>query len=298
MRRRIFRLQAMSERQQQLARAILKDPDVVSLSSFIGVDGTNPTLNSGRIQINLKPRSERNGHCFGHHPPAAAAACEQVQGITLYMQPVQDLTVEDRVSRTQFQYSMEDTDAEGAFDLVAEVAGQAANIRPQLRDVASDQQNGGLQAESGRSTGTPHRGWEFCRLRSTTLLYDAFGQRQVSTIYTQLNQYHVVLEVDPQFQQDPDALNSLYVKSSTGTQVPLSAFSHIEQTNASLVDQPSGAVSSGDACRSIWRREFHWATRPKRSTLPSRRSRCRPAFIPAFRGRRRRFAILCRANRC
>src|SRR5438067_1230409 len=222
---------AMSERQQQLARTILKDPDVSSLSSFIGIDGTNLTLNSGRIQINLKPRDQRSA-TVSDIIRRLQSQLANIQGIMLYMQPVQDLTVEDRVSRTQYQYSMEDIDPK-------EVADWSQKLMQQLRsatalvDVASDQQNGGLQADLVIDRDSASRlGILPAQIDAT--LYDAFGQRQVSTIYTQLNQYHVVLEVDPQFQQDPESLDTIYVKSNTGTQVPLSAFSHVERTNAPL----------------------------------------------------------------
>src|SRR6266567_3492563 len=224
--------EAMSQRQQQLAQVILKDPDVASLSSFIGVDGTNPTLNSGRIQINLKPRSDRTATASDIIRRLQPQLTDQIQGITLYMQPVQDLTVEDRVSRTQFQYSMEDVDAQELSTWSQKLLGRL-RTSTELRDVASDQQDGGLRADVVIDRDTASRlGVSPAAIDNT--LYDAFGQRQVSTIYTQLNQYHVVLEADPQFQQNPDSLNSIYVKSSTGTQVPLSAFSHIDQTNASL----------------------------------------------------------------
>jgi multidrug efflux pump len=228
---------AMSQRQQQLAQAILKDPDVLSLSSFIGIDGTNQTLNSGRIQINLKPRNERKATAsdiIRRLQPQLA----QVEGITLYMQPIQDLTVEDRVSRTQFQYSMEDVDAQ-ELSLWSQKLIQQLSSSTALRDVASDQQNGGLQADVVVDRDSASRlGILPAQIDST--LYDAFGQRQVSTIYTQLNQYHVVLEVDPQFQKDPESLDSLYVKSNTGTQVPLSAFSRIERSNTALAINHQG----------------------------------------------------------
>lgn len=230
--------QAMAERQQALARVVLKDPDVASLSSFIGVDGTNQTLNSGRIQINLKPRSERSSTASEIIRRLQPQLAQQVSGITLYMQPVQDLTVEDRVSRTQFQYSMEDTDPQELAVWSERLLSELRNT-PELRDVASDQQNGGLQADLVIDRDTASRLGILPAAIDNTL-YDAFGQRQVSTIYTQLNQYHVVLEVGPQFQQDPSALNSLYVKSNTGAQVPLTAFSHVEQKNAALAINHQG----------------------------------------------------------
>ena len=228
---------AMSQRQQQLARAILKDPDVLSLSSFIGVDGTNLTMNSGRIQINLKPRHERTATA-SEIIRRMQPQLENIQGITLYMQPVQDLTVEDRVSRTQYQYSMEDVDPQ-ELSLWSQKLIQQLHSAAALRDVATDQQNGGLQADLVIDRDSASRlGILPAQIDAT--LYDAFGQRQVSTIYTQLNQYHVVLEVDPQFQKDPQSLDNIYVKSNTGTQVPLSAFSHIERTNATLAINHQG----------------------------------------------------------
>ncbi len=223
--------QAMAERQQALAAVVLKDPGVESLSSFIGVDGTNMTPNSGRIQINLKPRDERADDASAIIR-RLGPALERVPGITLYMQPVQDLTVENRVSRTQYQYSLEDADpvelAEWTPRLVARL-----RASPVLRDVASDQQSHGLAASLVIDRDTASRLGVLPQAIDDTL-YDAFGQRQVSTIFTQLNQYHVVLEVAPRFQQDPDALKALYVKSSTGAQVPLSAFSHFERGSAPL----------------------------------------------------------------
>jgi multidrug efflux pump len=254
--------QAMSERQQALARVILKDPDVASLSSFIGVDGTNLTLNSGRIQINLKPRNERNSTASEIIRRLQPELEQQVAGITLYMQPVQDLTVEDRISRTQFQYSMEDTNAQ-ELSVWSQRLLDLLRTSPELRDVASDQQNGGLQADLVIDRDTASRlGLLPATIDNT--LYDAFGQRQVSTIFTQLNQYHVVLEVGPQFQQDPDSLKTIYFKSNTGMQVPLASFSHIERTNTSLAINHQGqfpvvtlsfnlapGVSLGEATKAI-----------------------------------------------
>ncbi len=229
---------AMAQRQQQLAQIILRDPDVASLSSFIGVDGTNQTINSGRIQINLKPRDQRSSTASQIIRRLQPELAQQVRGITLYMQPIQDLTVEDRVSRTQFQYSMEDTDAQELATWSQRLLEQLRNS-PELRDVASDQQNGGLQVDLVIDRDSASRlGISPATIDDT--LYDAFGQRQVSTIFTQLNQYHVVLEVHPQFQQNPESLRNLYVKSNTGTQVPLSAFTHIEQSNASLAINHQG----------------------------------------------------------
>jgi multidrug efflux pump len=233
--------QAMAERQQALAADILKDPAVESLSSFIGVDGANMTPNSGRIQINLKPRDERADDASAIIR-RLGAALGHVPGITLYMQPVQDLTVENRISRTQYQYSLEDADpvelAEWTPRLVARLRGS-----PVLRDVASDQQNRGLAASLVIDRDTASRLGVLPQAIDDTL-YDAFGQRQVSTIFTQLTQYHVILEVAPRFQQDPDALTALYVKSSAGPQVPLSAVSHFERDSAPLAINHQGQFPS------------------------------------------------------
>ncbi len=222
---------AMAQRQHALAGVILKDPAVQSLSSFIGIDGTNSTLNSGRIQINLKPLAQRKisaSDVIRRLQPALA----QVDGISLFLQPVQDLTVEDRVSRTQFQYSLEDVDPKELAYWTSRFMDKLKAL-PELRDVASDQLNQGLVAALTIDRDSASRlGILPADIDNT--LYDAFGQRQVSTIFTQLNQYHVVMEVDPQFQQDPDSLKSIYVKSSNGLQVPLSAFTRFEPDAAAL----------------------------------------------------------------
>jgi multidrug efflux pump len=256
---------AMEERQQELAKVILQDPGVASLSSFIGIDGTNVTSNSGRIQINLKPRDERKEDAV-QIIRRLQPKLNQVPGITLYLQPVQDLTVEDRVSRTQYQYSLEDASAKELGYWVPRVLEKLKTI-PELRDVASDQLNNGLQASLVVDRDTASRlGINPQAIDDT--LYDAFGQRQVSTIFTQLNQYHVVLEVDPQYQQDPNSLKSIYVKSTTGQQVPLSAFTHFEPETAPLALNHQGQfpavtisfnlapnASLGDAVKAIQQAE-------------------------------------------
>ena len=222
---------AMSERQQALARVILKDPDVAGLSSFIGVDGINTTPNSGRIQITLKSRDQR-ATTASDIIRRLQPALEQVDGITLYMQPVQDLTVENRVSRTQFQYTLEDASASELTAFVPRLVDKLKTL-PELRDVASDQQSRGLEATVVIDRDTASRlGIQPQAVDDT--LYDAFGQRQVSTMFTQLNQYHVVLEVDPHFQQSPEALKDIYVRSADGKQVPLASFTHIETGPAPL----------------------------------------------------------------
>jgi multidrug efflux pump len=232
---------ALAERQQALAREILKDEDVASLSSFIGVDGVNMTPNNGRLQINLKPREERHADATQiiHR---LQKAVEGVEGITLYMQPVQDLTVEDRVSRTQFQYSLQDADPRELAEWSGRLADKLRTL-PALRDVAMDQQSQGLRAGLVIDRDMASRLGIVPQMIDDTL-YDAFGQRQVSTIFTQLNQYHVVLEVAPAFQESPEALKSIYVKSPTGAQVPLSAFTRLEPSTTPLTINHQGQFPS------------------------------------------------------
>ena len=229
--------QAMAARQQQLARVILRDPDVESLSSFIGIDGTNTTLNSGRIQINLKDREKRKTSAVDvirRLVPAVA----KVDGITCYLQPLQDLTVEDRVSRTQYQYSVEDANATEMTYWSNRLVEKLRQL-PTLTDVASDQQLNGLEAHLAIDRDTASRlGITPQNIDDT--LDDAFGQRQVSTIFTQSNQYHVVLEVAPSFQLNPESLDRIYVRSSNGTQVPLSAFTRFEPRQATLAINHQG----------------------------------------------------------
>jgi len=275
--------EAMTQRQQALAKVILQDKDVESLSSFIGVDGTNPTPNSGRIQINLKPRDQRSDDA-STIIRRLQPDLEKVDGITLYMQPVQDLTVEDRVSRTQFQYSVEDADAQELAQWTPKLVDKLRTL-PELRDVATDQLNNGLRTNITIDRDTASRLGIFPQAIDNTL-YDAFGQRQVSTIFTQLNQYHVVLEVLPSFAQNPDSLKDVYVRPGAATQntgapsanaatattsgapVPLTAFTRMESSNASLAVNHQGqfpvvtlsfnlapGASLGEATRAIQQAE-------------------------------------------
>jgi multidrug efflux pump len=226
----------MRNRQEALARIILQDPAVASLSSFIGIDGVNTTLNSGRIQINLKPLEERSGSAaiIGRLQDKLS----QVDGITLYMQPVQDLTVEDRVSRTQYQYTLEDVDAK-ELDLWTGRLVDKLKTLPSLRDVATDDQNGGLETILVIDRDTASRlGIGMQQIDDT--LYDAFGQRLVSTMYTQLNQYHVVMEVGSSFRNNPSDLGQIYVRSGTGSEVPLGSIAHFEQSTAPLTVNHQG----------------------------------------------------------
>ncbi|OLD91353.1 MAG: hypothetical protein AUG81_00360 [Verrucomicrobia bacterium 13_1_20CM_4_54_11] len=232
---------AMSEKQQALADVVLKDPAVESLSSFIGIDGTNTTLNSGRMLINLKPLNERKvsaSDVIRRLQPQL----DEVQGITLYMQPVQDLTVEDRVSRTQFQYTLEDANADELNTWTKKLVDKLRTL-PQLSDVATDQQTLGSQAKLVIDRVTASR-LGITPLAIDNVLYDAFGQRQVTTLFTQLNQYHLVLEALPDFQKDPAKLNEIYVKSSSGGAVPLSAFTHFESGTAPLAINRQGQFPS------------------------------------------------------
>jgi len=251
---------AMAERQQALAAALLEDPAVENLSSFIGVDGVNTTLNSGRMLINLKPLGdrERAGEVIRRLQQRAAA----VGGITLYMQPVQDLTIEDRVSRTQYQMTVEDADPDQLVEWVPRLVERLRRL-PELEGVASDLQNEGLQAyvEIDRATAS--------RLGVTpgaidNALYNAFGQRLISTIFTQVSQYRVVLEAGPEFRKGPAALEDIYVSSSTGEQVKLSAVARVTEKHTALVVNHLGqfpaatisfnlarGASLGDAVRAI-----------------------------------------------
>ncbi len=226
---------AMAERQQALAAVVLKDPAVASLTSFIGVDGANATLNSGRMLINLKPRGVR-GASATDVIRRLAPSLAQVEGIALYMQPVQDLTIEDRVSRTQYQFTVESVDAGELSTWVHRLTDRLQRV-PQIVDVASDLQDGGLQAyvEFDRTTAS--------RLGITpavidNALYNAFGQRLVSTIFTQSNQYRVVLEVKPEFQRGMAALNDIHVTSTVpgqpSQQVPLSSIAQVVEKPAPL----------------------------------------------------------------
>ncbi len=275
--------ESMSQRQQALAKVILQDKDVESLSSFIGVDGTNTTPNQGRIQINLKPLDARHDNASAiirRLQPELA----KVEGITLYMQPVQDLTVEDRVSRTQFQYSIEDADSNELAQWTPKLVAKLQTL-PQLRDVATDQLNNGLRTNVTIDRDTASRLGIFPQAIDNTL-YDAFGQRQVSTIFTQLNQYHVVLEVLPNFAVSPENLRDIYIRPSvvtpnsgaptangatvttSGAPVPISAFTRFHNTNAALAVNHQGqfpvvtlsfnlapGASLGDATKAIQQAE-------------------------------------------
>ncbi len=232
---------AMMERQQKVAEIVRQDADVVSVSSFVGAGAVNATVNTGRLYIALKPRDQRKASASAIIDRLRDAV-HDVEGISLFMQAVQDVQIDSRVSRTQYQYTLQDADeaelAEQAPRLLAKLRAQ-----PELADVASDQQSGGLElnVEIDRAKAT--------RYNVTTqmiddTLYDAFGQRQVSIIFTQLNQYRVILEAQPQFQLTPASLDQIYVKSSTNQAVPLSAFAKLTTVTAPLAVNHEGQFPS------------------------------------------------------
>jgi multidrug efflux pump len=214
----------MEQRQQDIAKVLLADPAVAGISSFIGADGTNTTLNSGRVQINLKPlgggKDERSLSAT-EVIDRLGPKLEKVAGIKLYMQPVQDLTVDDMVSRTEYQYTLEDPNQAELNQVATQLVARLKKL-PELADVVTDQQLGAAaeQVEIDRATAS-----RFGVTPSTidNTLYDAFGQRQINTMYTQVNQYHVILETDPQFQKDPHKLNDIYVQATTSGTVAAGA---------------------------------------------------------------------------
>jgi multidrug efflux pump len=237
--------EGMARRQLALNKAVLADPAVESLSSFIGIDGVNTTVNSGRMLINLKPAEER-GSGVADVIRRLQERLAAVDGATLYLQPVQDLSVESRVSRTQYQCTLESPDAEELVEWAPRFVA-CLQALPELADVASDQQEGGLQArlvidrDSASRLGiTPQM--------IDDALYDAYGQRQISIMFTQLNQYRVVLEVEPSFRTAPQDLGKLYVRTAAagavagtgGGRVPLAAVTRLEETTGPLVINHQG----------------------------------------------------------
>ncbi|WP_054514402.1 efflux RND transporter permease subunit, partial [Achromobacter xylosoxidans] len=218
--------EAMSQRQQALAQSLLQDPDVASLSSFIGIDGMNATLNTGRLLVNLKPWSER-GAPLADIMARLDARARQVRGISLYLQPVQELNIEDRVSRGQYQFTLTSPDA-ALLARWSRALAQRLDAAPQLADISSDLQGGGRQAylEVSRDAAA--------RLGLTMddvaqALYNAFGQRQVATLFTQSNQYRVVLEVDPRLAASPEALERIHLKTADGQPIPLAALATVSE---------------------------------------------------------------------
>ncbi len=256
---------SMAQRQQALAQAVLEDPAVESVSSFIGVDGINTTLNSGRMLINLKPHNLRDATASGVIARMKPRV-DKLEGIKLYMQPVQDLTIEDRVSRTQYQFTLEDANPEELSEWTHKLVDKLATL-PELSEVVSDLQDQGLQAYLNIDRDTAAR-LGVTPASIDNALYNAFGQRLISTIFTQTSQYRVVLEVKPEYKLGPQALNDIYVSSSTGQQIPISAvatviekpaslaINHIGQFPATTISFNLGAGHSlGDAVKAIERTE-------------------------------------------
>jgi multidrug efflux pump len=230
---------AMAERQQSLGRVILQDSAVESLSSFIGVDGTNATLNSGRMLINLKPLGERDTDASGVIRRLQSKLAE-VEGITLYMQPVQDLTIEDRVSRTQYQFTVEDTNPDELSAFVLRLV-ERLQREPTMIHVASDLQDGGLQAYVEIDRATASR-FGITPAVIDSALYNAFGQRLISTIFTQTNQYRVVLEVKPEFQLGPGALDNIYVPAPNASAVAATSNGLVAGASTATLASPTATT--------------------------------------------------------
>ena len=232
---------AMAQKQQKIASEILKDPAVESLSSFIGIDGINTTLNSGRMMINLKPHDKRDVTA-NEVIARLNDRLENVVGIKLYMQPVQDLTIEDRVSSMQYQFTLEDPNSAELSQWVDKIVNKLKTV-PQIEDVTSDKQDNGLQAYIDIDRASASRlGVSVAAIDNA--LYDAFGQRLISTIYTQTSQYRVVLEVGPNYKLSPESLNDIYIGSTTGKQIRLSSIAKIEERRTSLSTNHLGQFPS------------------------------------------------------
>jgi multidrug efflux pump len=233
---------SMTRMQQELVKLLLADPAVDSVSSFIGADGINTTLNSGRIQINLKPVEQRKlsaTDVINRLGPKLA----QVEGIKLYMQPVQDLTVDDRVSRTEFQYTLEDPNRDELDGVVHDLVAKLS-LLPELSDVATDQQLGGVAEALTIDRVTASR-FGITPQTIDSTLYDAFGQRQINTMYTQVNQYHVILETEPKFQLDPQRLHDIYIQSSATSSSTGAASSNTAGSSSGA--GAGGGASAGNA---------------------------------------------------
>jgi len=221
---------AMARRQHEMAAIAQRDPDVRGVASFAGAGTVNSTMNSGRLYIMLKPKSQRRSSA--QEVVERLRDATSVQGMSLFMQAAQDVQIDSRVSRTQYQYTLEDSDS---AELALWASKMLSKLReqPELVDVASDQQEGGLQVDVTVDREKASRLNVLPQAIDDTL-YDAFGQRQISTIFTQLNQYRVILEVDPAFRQSPESLEKIYVKSTSGQMVPLQAFSSVKTDTAPL----------------------------------------------------------------
>lgn len=221
----------MVTKHQALAATILKDPAIANLSSFIGVDGSNTTLNSGHIQINLKPKIDR-APSISDIIHRLQSKLSEIPGVMLYMQPSQDLTIDDRVTRAQYQYSVSGQDAKDVAKWTTNLVKKWQSL-PQLINVSSDLQNEGRQTMLVFDRDTAAR-LGITPLVIANILYDAFGQRQIATLFTQRNQYHVILEAAPHLQQTPQALDNIYANTVTGAPVPLSVFTQVSEQTGPL----------------------------------------------------------------
>jgi multidrug efflux pump len=231
----------MRDRQEALARVVLADPDVATVASFIGADGTNATVNSGRMSIALRPRSERSADASAIIARLAPRLAD-VAGVAIYLQPVQDLQIDSRLARTPYQYTLEDADPNELATWAPRVLARL-QARPELAQVASDQEEGGLAVELTVDRDTAGRLGVTSQAIDDTL-YDAFGQRPVSTIFTQLNLYRVILEVRPEDQKRAEALDHIYVRAASGTAVPLSAFARYTTRPVALAIAHQGQFPS------------------------------------------------------
>jgi len=238
----------MSKLQRSVVDVILKDPAVESVSSFVGIDQTNTTLNNGRVMINLKPLNQRNSRAdaiIRRLQPELS----KISGITLYMQPVQDISVEDRVSRTQFQYTLEGPSTDVLNFWAPKLLSKMQQI-PELRDVASDQQSAGLRAQLVYDRETAARlGITPAMIDQT--LYDAYGQRQVSVMFTQLNQYHIILEVKPAFQQNPMNLRDLFIRTGMSSTAGLVSGGTTTTAKSGAASPSTSSSSAGTSAGSI-----------------------------------------------
>ena len=290
---------AMAERQQALAAAILKDPDVESLSSFIGVDGTNITLNSGRFLINLKPHDERTADVT-QIIRRITQATQDVPGITLYMQPVQDLTIDATVSRTQYQFSLEDANPQELAAWAPRLVDKL-NSMPQFSQVSSDISANGLSAYIDIDRDTAGR-FGITPATIDNALYDSFGQRIVSTIFTQSNQYRVILETDPKLQarSTRSPRSTCRLDQQRLGPGPGAAVGDRDRARGhrAAAHQPPRPVSRRPRSRSTSRRAPRSATPSTRSSRRARRSGCRSAPSSASRARRWRSRRRCRTSCC
>jgi len=243
---------AMVDRQKAVAEAVLKDPAVDGLSSFVGVDGTNTTLNSGRMLVNLKPLEERS-ETASDVIRRLRGELADVPGIASYMQPVQDLTIDDRISRTQYQFVLESANPDDMTTWIPKLVDKMRQL-PQINDVASDLMEGGLAAYIHIDRDTAAR-FGITAATIDNALYDAFGQRIISTIFTESNQYRVIMEANPSLQRSPSSLSQIYLPSASGGQVPLSAIATFEERHAALLINHMGQFPANTVSFNVRRGE-------------------------------------------